>query len=80
MDIKATWYPRGLSGLQVILNGNILHPTIDLGQRNPYKGKILHNTYIYKDLSHKETSFYLRNKSRFYTTIKTQSLQNTRYT
>ena len=30
--VKATWHPHGLSKLQEIPNGNILHPTIDPGQ------------------------------------------------
>lgn len=70
-DIKATWHLHGLSGLQEILNGNILLPTINLGQWNFYMGRIPQNTYIYKDLPHKATSSYPRNEGRFYTTIKT---------
>ena len=31
-DIKATRHQRGLSGLQGTLNGNVLHPTINLSQ------------------------------------------------
>ena len=27
-DLKATWHPHGLGGLQGILNGNYLRPTI----------------------------------------------------
>lgn len=68
--IKAKWYPRGLSGLQGILIGNILYLTIDPNQWNPYMGRIPQNTYIYLDLPHKETSSYPRNRSQFYTTIK----------
>ena len=41
-------------------------------------GRIPQNTYIYKDLLHKETSFQLRNKGRFYTTIKTQKLSESK--
>ena len=47
MGIRVTWHPHGLSKLQGILNGNILHLTVDLGQWNPYMGRILQNTYIY---------------------------------
>ena len=79
-DIKATWHLCGLSGLQGTLNGNVLHPTINPSQWNPYMGRIPQNTYIYEDLPHKETSSQSRNKSRFYTTIKTQNPQKTRYT
>ena len=73
-DRKATWHLHGLSGLQETLNRNVLPPTINLNQRNLYMGRISQNTCIYEDLPHKETSSLLRNKSRFYTTIKTQKL------
>ena len=46
-DIKAMCHPHGLSELQGILNGNILHPMIDPSQWNPYMGRIPQNTYIY---------------------------------
>ena len=73
MDIEAMWHPHGLSKLQEILNGNILHPTIAPGQWSPYMGRIPQNTYINEDLFQKERSFCPRNKSQFYTTIKTPS-------
>ena len=69
------WHLHGLSGLQETLNGNILRPTINPSQQNPYIGRILQNTCIYEDFPHKETSSLPRNKGRFYTTIKTQSPQ-----
>ena len=55
-DIKATRHLHGLSGLQGTLNGNVLHFTINPSQWNPYMERILQNTDIYEDLSHKETS------------------------
>ena len=51
--------PRGISNLQGTLNGNILHFTIDHSQ----------------GISIWEVSFWPRNKSRFYSTIKTPSPQ-----
>ena len=47
---RATWHLRGLSGLQEISKGNVLHPTIDPSQQNLYIGIILQNTCIYEDL------------------------------
>ena len=35
IDVKAMWHPQGLSELQGILNGNILHSTFDFGQGTP---------------------------------------------
>ena len=63
-DIKATWHPHGLNKLQGILNENILYPTINPDQWNPYIVRIPQSTY-------KETSSCPRNRSQFYTTIKT---------
>ena len=57
MDIKATWHLRGLNGLQGALNGNVLYPTINPSQWNPYMERIPQNVYIYEDLPHKETYF-----------------------
>ena len=76
---KARWHLHGLNGLQETSNGNVLRPTINPNQRNLYMGRIPQNACIYEDLPHKKTHSLPRNKSRFYTTIKTQSPQKSRY-
>ena len=62
--------PRGLSGLQEISNGNVLSPMINPNQRSLYMERILQNTCIYENLSHKEMPSSPRNKCRFHATIK----------
>ena len=52
-DIKVTQHLRGLSGFQGTLNGNFLHHTVNLNQRNLYMEK---SRKICDDPSHKERS------------------------
>ena len=54
-------------------------PQLTLTQRSLYMERIPQNTCINEDLPHKETPLPLRNKCRFYTTIKTQNPQKSRY-
>ena len=42
-DLRAIWYPYGLSGLQGILNGNNLRPTINPNKYNFLIGKGFRN-------------------------------------
>ena len=65
IDVKAMWHPQGLSELQGILNGNILHSTFDFGQgtpiwKNPIKKVHLLGSFsIRKDLLAQETESVL---------------------
>ena len=64
-DVKATWHPWGLSELQGILNGNILHSTFDSGQGTPiWKESCKEGTFI-RIFFHKKKSFGLRNRVGF---------------
>ena len=65
IDVKATWHPRGLSELQGILNGNILHFTFDSSQGTPiWKESRKEGTFI-RIFFHKERSFGPRNRVGF---------------
>ena len=65
IDVKATWHPRGLSELQGILNGNILHFTFDFGQGTPiWKESRKEGTFI-RIFFHMERSFGPRNRVGF---------------
>ena len=57
IDIEAMWYLHGLSSLQETLNGNVLHPMINLSQWNPNMRRIPQNTYVYEDFPHREIPF-----------------------
>ena len=83
MDMKAdgykvdngevTWHPHGLSSPQETLKGNVLLLTINPNQQNRYMERIPQNMYLYEDLPFKEKFLFpKKEKSRFYTTIKTQ--------
>ena len=70
MGNEATWHLRGLSGFKETSNKNVLSPTINRNQQSLYMKKILQNTCIYENLSHKEMPYSPRNKCRFHATIK----------
>ena len=71
--------PLGISNLQGNLNGNILHSTIDRSQGiSIWEESHEISTFIRISL-HMEVSSWPRNKSRFYSTIKTPSPPKTRY-
>ena len=64
-DVKATWHPYGLSELQGILNGNILHFTFDSDQGTPiWKEFHKEGTFI-RIFFHMERSFGPRNRVGF---------------
>ena len=62
--------PRGLSGLQETLNGNVLSPMINPNQQSPYTERIPQNSCIYENLPHKEMPLCQETKGWFHTTIR----------
>ena len=82
MEIKSitspTWPCLTPNGYSVFIQGNILHPTINPNQGNPYKERIPPITCIYEDLSYKERPSPPRNDCQLYATIKTPKPSQTK--